>query len=198
MPAVPFPYIPDVIRVVLLARRDGNERITVLHYAVPGGPFDAAQMATFAGQVEGSVGEAIAGCTCVGETFVSVTATDISAPGGIEASVPWSSTATGGLDVLPANVALCLQKRTARSGRSYRGRMFVYDMSEDLFNGSTVNEAGDDQINALMSALFGVQMGGSAIPVVASHTLGTYEPITAISHNGLAGTMSKRLPGRGS
>lgn len=197
MPEVPFPYIPGVIRVVLRARRDGNERITVLHYA-PDGALTPAQMLTFAGQIEDHVGGAIAGTNCVGETYVDVTCTDISAPGGIEAAVTWSSIPVGGSDVLPANVALCLQKRTGRSGRSYRGRMYAYDLSEDLFNGSSVNELADDPINTLMAALMEAQMGGTVIPVVASHTLGTYEPMTSVTHNGLAGTMSKRLPGRGS
>lgn len=73
--------------------------------------------------------------------LVNVTCRDISvADGDIWVESP-TGDATGEQTSpgLPANVALCITHRTARSGRSYRGRTFVCGMVEQFVTGNLVD-----------------------------------------------------------
>lgn len=198
MPAVPFPYIGNVVRVVMRARRDGNERISVLYYECQTGSPTEVNVDQLVSDVEDTVGPAIAGITCLGTEFIDVQGTDITRAESFTYTKAWSDVASGGSDVLPANVALTFLKRTGLAGRSHRGRFYAYDLSEDLFAGSTVNPLSMGPVNALAAALMAPLSGGLYKPVVASHTYGTTAVITSVTTIGIAGTMSKRLPGRGS
>lgn len=70
--------------------------------------------------------------------FVLVRGVDLSEQGGIQASVNFPGGTEGAVssETLPNNCALCYTKRTARSGRNWRGRVYLPGITESQVNGN--------------------------------------------------------------
>lgn len=107
--------------------------------------------------------------------------------------------------VLPNNVALCVSFRTARRGRSFRGRNFVPAIRE---TDVTDNQFSEAAIARYVAAYEDVQTGMAGLSFVmcvvsrntnnAARTAGIAEPITAIlSVDDVVDSQRRRLPGRG-
>lgn len=197
MPSTPFPQIPNVVRVIFRAMRDGNERILTFHYRSIASVPDAASMTALAEYLDDSIGLALSNIICVGTDLLDIQVTDLTEPDGAQVTVDWAHGAAGGTSVLPANVALVLSKHTTRSGRSNRGRLYVPDISEDYFAGSTFNVLYTTNVMALADAMKENPVAGYE-PVVASHTTGEANVITSVTINQVACTQRRRLPGHGS
>jgi hypothetical protein len=70
--------------------------------------------------------------------LVSVTATDLSVEGGQQAVIVATGTPTGGANSpsLPSSQAIVITHRTARIGRSYRGRSYLAGLPEQWVSGN--------------------------------------------------------------
>jgi len=66
-------------------------------------------------------------------TLADVTATDISVEGGQQHVITTNDPGTAAADPLPLNVALCWSLRTAKRGRSYRGRAYLSGIPNDQY-----------------------------------------------------------------
>lgn len=194
---MPFVGYVNMAEVVIRSERDGNERVTVLHYFNTAGDMSLTSLTYLANQVASDVAQKIAALVCIGTTVQTVTATDLSEEAGTQHVTVMNFPGTGGSDVLPANVAALILKKTARAGRAFTGRLYCYDLSEDLFNGSTLNDLTRANLDSLAGSLDDV-IGGDWIPVVYSRTRNDYAQITAGVVQSVAATMRRRLPGRGS
>jgi len=126
---------------------------------------------------------------------------------GVVATLVNSPPIAGGTSgaALPANVSLCLTKRTALRGRSYRGRMYVPGMLG-------ANQAGvsdfttvfvGNAITALASFLTSANFHTFVFSVVSyflnkvARTTGVSTPVAAISADTASDSQRRRLLGRG-
>lgn len=89
----------------------------------------------------------------------SVVARDISVADGTAATIVPTGTVIGGQNgaALPSSLALCITHRTARTGRSYRGRTYIAGLVEPFVTANLVSGTIADNIvggfTALRSAL---------------------------------------------
>jgi len=95
---MPFVGYVNMAEVVIRAERDGNERVTVLHYYNQAGDMSAQSIAYLANQVGANIAQKIAALVCVGTTIQSVTATDLSEEGGTQYTAATNFPGTGGSD----------------------------------------------------------------------------------------------------
>lgn len=108
---------------------------------------------------------------------------------------------------LPNNVAYCLTKRTGVRGRSFRGRMYVPGIPNDVLDTpSTVSVAFQTSMVAAAAGLLADMVTGGFPPVVVSwvnagaqRTEGVATPIISLGPSDLVlDSQRRRLPGRGS
>jgi len=131
-----------------------------------------------------------------------IDAVDLSAPGGSTGSYTISSGGQGTRsgDPMPANVANVISWRTGRSGRSYRGRTYMFGMEDTDAFGSYFVTTYLTTLGLFALALL-LYDGGPTLAVytvVASETLAVLTPKTGYVINDVVDSQRRRLPGRGS
>lgn len=120
---------------------------------------------------------------------------------GAAATAEAAGTGTGGSASAMAslNVAAVISLRTARAGRSYRGRIFHAPFPQPgmTADGRTLTAAYIDilrgRYEAYRSAVNGITGSNGAALAVVSHRLGTAEPVTAIVVRQVIGSQRGRL-----
>jgi len=135
---------PRTIRVVVAGVQENTQRQTVLHFKTNADhTWTQAELLQFCTNFWNDV--RLAWKACVGTTvnFLSVTATDLSIipPQQGVYSIPQPEPGTIGGEAVPANVACCISWKTLFTGRSYRGRTYLYGLTESNTNGSILNTA---------------------------------------------------------
>lgn len=143
-------------------------------------------------------------------TFRGVEASDLTSADGITAAIDWGLPATGGqsLALLPNNCSLAVSFRTARRGRSYRGRNYIVGIPENQVVSNEVDGAWAEAARAFYEGIltqdwtapgdlctwgvFSRYANGDPRPV------GVFEPITSVTLTNLViDSQRNRLPGRG-
>lgn len=102
----------------------------------------------------------------------------------------WSGTHAGG-DITPA-VAAIVKEKTAKRGRSYRGRIFLPWLHESAMANGAVDGTELTNLQTAWSAWLTAMHGGAVEPVVASYQLATAEPITDVVVEQLLATQRRR------
>src|SRR4051812_22012377 len=134
--------------------------------------------------------------------FRKVTATLLDSAGRASevAEVPVDSVQAGsGNSMLPTSVACAVTLRSARAGRSYRGRVFMGGFSAAVVNGFTgrlTTDARDGLLQAVQMFLRGMRTAGY-VPVVLSPTKSAATPITALDIGDVFDTQRSRRNGFG-
>lgn len=194
-----FHLMLRTVEITFFASRSGEERRNVIHYRyADGSPRPtSAELVNLLADMELAVLDQQENITCLGTTWYQITARDMEDVNGATASRAVSRLATGGTQVFPGSIAFCLSKRTARSGGSFRGRFYLFDLSEDFFNGDDLNVAYIPAINQFTAALLLPRQANRFVPSVGSRRLGGSTPITAITYDLVADTQIRRGKGRG-
>lgn len=198
---------PGIAEVAVQQTLNGEQVYNVLNFTNgTGAPWNAPDLATLAGEVFGAFEDSLPGILSVGWTLNNAVATDIGQEGGAQAVYVPGSPVPGELtgQTLPNQVALVVTLRTARVGRSYRGRTFLCGFPEESSEGSFVavgsraalNAARDAWENALLAIRTGTWCVLSRRLNKAPRPFGIGTPITAAQlRNYRWDTMTTRLPG---
>lgn len=186
----------NTVEVSIEAERDGNKRVNVIHFRHPG-TVTAADLDGLLNHVENGINSILSNIPCTGTVFRKIVATVMDTATGLRRSRSIVVAGGGGTDVLPANCALCLTKNTDQRGRSFQGGVFPFDLSEDAFNGSTVNPLWLPQFTNA-AAWFQTEPAGSIfLAAVGSPKLQGSTQITSMTFDLVADSQRRRLPGRG-
>lgn len=187
----------NTAQVEIWYERSGQERRNVIHFNDSGSGFTAADLTQLASEVETQIVSKMLPLAAQGTRFYNVRATDIRTPTGPQVDDSFSHMSTGGLQVLPANSSFCLSKHTLVRGRSYQGRFYLADLSEDFFNGDYLNPIYVPGINDLATQLLSTRVSGKFKPAVGSRKLLSSTKMQSISYDFTADSQRRRLPGRG-
>lgn len=194
---MPFTPIANTVESTLIAQREGRQRLNVIHWNVGTAVPSTAELEQLNDEILAGIIDKQKQITCLGTAWTEVRSVFIETASGSVVSNSAFIAGTGGTQVFPGNVSHCLTKRTALRGRSFRGRFFLFDLSEDYFNGDTVNPGYLPAITALANELLLERVGGLFKPAVASRLLQGSQAIQEITFDQVADTQSRRLTGRG-
>jgi hypothetical protein len=140
-------------------------------------------------------------------TYAHTTCTDQAVDGGAQAIDNSLAGATGGFsgNTLPNNCAFCVSFRTARTGRSNRGRNYVPALPEQQV--ARPNHMSLTYVSAIVAAyqqlLIPSTAGGEWVVVSRQHnkvvlSVANVEPITSVlAVDDTIDSQRRRLPGRG-
>lgn len=192
-----FHPMVNVVEVVLFAERSGEERRNVIHYNYSGTRPSSGEMLNLLNDVETDIIQYYEDFVALGTRWYQLTARDMTDENGAIASKSINRISAGPVDNLPGAMSLCLTKRTARPGRSFRGRFYLIDLPEDIFNGDDLNVTFIPAINTLITHLLLVRQAGRFTPAVGSRKLQGGTAIQAITYDLVADTQTRRGKGRG-
>ena len=203
--AMAFVPTPNAAKVAITGHLYGEECVNTLHFT-NSAPFTGTTLATLAADVSGWWISSILTGLSAGYVMSNVTATAIDVDSGAQAiNAAGSGTVGGnGAEALPNNVALCVSFRTARSGRSYRGRNYVPAIPGNQLTGT--NNVKGTFATAIVTGYEILLAGFSGITwVVVSkfhnnvpRTAGVTEPIVSVLLvDTVLDSQRRRLPGRG-
>ena len=201
-----FIPVPNVAQIELLYDIQGQKCENVLHYA----GFNVGDPGTLQALCDSALaswGQTMKGQQSENLTLVSIKATDLTSQDGATfeytTDLPQPGSAAG--EMLPFNCALVLSLKTAKRGRSYRGRVYVPGLVETQ-QASSIWTAGT--LTAFQSwytywDYLDVSGEPYALGVVsrfhngAPRTTGVFENVTSVVVNNVVGSQRRRLPGRG-
>lgn len=187
----------QTVEVRLVAERDGEARINVIHFRYASTPPSVGQLASLCSECETNILDAQEDLAVVGTQWTRIEAQDMAVPNGNQFVRDVTRFGAGGTQVMPGNVSFVLSKKTSQSGRSFQGRYYLFDMGEDFFNGSTLNPAYRPGVDQLCARLLLPCVGFFFVPAVGSRKYQGSTPITSMVYNDVADTQRRRLPGIG-
>lgn len=196
--------LPEGAQVVVSYTEFGSVFENVLYFTKAGG-WDAAALQDLADSVQVNFAANMGGVVSSDASLIHVRAIDVSSAIGPVAD---NSAASAGLRVnpgLPGNVTLAIKFTTALRGRSYRGRMYLVGLSEDMVLGQAVDAAVlPDILLGVQSWIEAVEADSGGVHVVASYcqlsewlVAAVATPVTGYSSDGFIDSQRRRLAGRG-
>ena len=111
--------------------------------------------------------------------------------GSFEGALPDWHGSSGVGDFSPAAGAV-VSLKTAKRGRSYRGRIFLPFCVDTIAGAGVMDQANADELAAAWNDFGAAISGDGATPVVASYTLGTAEPVTLYTVDTVLGIQRRR------
>lgn len=201
-----FIPVTNVLQTELIYSFENQIMENVLHY-VKGGGWTEANMAAFGAVLASWFSNDGKSMFSQALSLVNIRMTDLTTQnsGGLEYAIglPIAGTWTG--DHLPANCALCITKRTANRGRSYRGRMYLPGIPEGQTTGSFVAQSYLDIVHAKLAMIdeFSIDSVPVLLGVVTRYTNGApraqgiFTPVTQLVGNRRIDSQRRRLPGVG-
>jgi len=202
-------YIPiaDVVSAELVYNWDGQVCENVLHYSSNTLPFTPTNMLTLANQLVTLWNANIKVNTSSNCSLTGVTITDLSSAVGpvvlASSGLPVVGTNVSGGQ--PNNVTCVITKRTAKRGRSYRGRIYQAGLAVNQVTANAVHSA---TLTAMLTAWGAFQtftVGAITYRMVVISRQnggvitnpGTFENVTGFTSDGILDSQRRRLPGRG-
>jgi|SRR5688572_12924668 len=141
-------------------------------------------------------------------TLREIYVTDQSAADGAAATFTAGLPADGGnvLEPLPGNVSLCISLRTAKRGRSFRGRSYIIGLTENQVAGNALTApsaaawlAAYDVLVSSLAASSNQLCVCSKFSLGLPRAAGILTPVTdAVIVDNVVDSQRRRLPGRGS
>lgn len=135
--------VPGGVRLGLIWQLDGADyAVNVLHGQIPAGVVVSASVSSWASAVAAAWDTAQLGHTTEGLAnnvrLDRLTARDLREANLAEYQSPVAKTGTSAQSILPAGVCIVVTHRTAKAGRSFRGRSYVPGYTEGASTGSGV------------------------------------------------------------
>jgi hypothetical protein len=203
---MPFIPAPNTVKVVIIGVYDGQEVVNVLHYQKTSAVVDA-DVDTIMNDVKTQFETYVVPLLSQSYGVVMYGAQDLTnanAPLHTHVNSPVVAGSVSNAP-LPGNVAVCATKRTAHSGRSYRGRIYVPGIT--IAAQSTPDSLGATFITNLLSGLGHLLTHPATLnfllSVVSNYALGAARtqavvtPVTALSMDTSIDGQRRRLIGRG-
>ena len=141
------------------------------------------------------------------QALVAVVMTDLTTQNGPTATYTAGLpiTGTGGSDPLPANCAITVTKRTAKRGRSYRGRIYSLGASLGNVNGDLIDNGFVAGLVARWSNAISLTTASGTWPMVvvsryhnnAPRITAEITPVTSMDADNVVDSQRRRLVGRG-
>lgn len=204
--AMAFIPVPDVAKVAIEQRLDGEPVVNTLHFYNANG-WSNASLTTLATAVRGWWTDGLAPNLSTSLVLEQVVATDLSAQISPQATVDAGALLIGDVpgDCAPNNAALCVSLRSSFRGRSARGRNYVAGVPDSVRTRSRVT---DSFITAIVDAyeqLITVGVNTASTWVIVSlrsnkvpRAQGVFLPVVNIVvTDNVLDSMQRRLPGRG-
>lgn len=201
-------YIPvsNTAQVELLYSFDTQPVETVLHY-IGVTDLNATKLTNLANSVIALWKTHLVAHFVSTVLFQNVKATDLTSENASTVTVPVGSGGQGtraGAQ-MPNNVAWCFTKRTAQRGRSYRGRLYHFGMSEADVTGNVFSAPELSSLLGAYGTLLSVTNGDGTwqMAVVSRYSnnaprvTGIATPVIALTSDGIVDSQRRRLPGRG-
>jgi hypothetical protein len=140
-PIAPIPRIDHWVQISINCLQEGTERILTHNYYSTEAQPSPAELLAAATRFKDYPALALQIMCAQTVRFVSVKARSLTTGTNYEAEVPFGSNTYGQrvFDPLPANASLVVSWKTAQIGRSYRGRNFLFGLTEVDSSGSMVN-----------------------------------------------------------
>lgn len=194
-----FHFMLRTVEVVLFASRAGEERRNVIHYRYLDGSGrpTVAELDNLLNDVEQEIIDEYEDFTCIGTVWYKISARDMEDVAGAYTEHNINRLAVGGTDVNPGGVSLALSKRTGQAGRSFRGRFYLIDTDESMFNGDDLNPGFIVPINELIVQMLLPRQSGRFLPSVGSRFLGGSTPMNTMTYDRVADYQRRRGKGRG-
>jgi len=189
--------IANTVECKLFAQRGGRLRLNVLHYRYNNPPPTSTELRNLNNDIVANIIDKYEDFVSIGTQWYQIVSTDIASSGGATDTLSTNRLSVGPIDDFPGNVSYVLTKRTAFTGRTARGRMYLIDLPEDFFNGDNFNPAYSAVVNNLAAKLLQFQVSGRFIPAVGSRSLGGSTPIQAITYDYISDTQRRRGKGHG-
>lgn len=201
-----FQACPGVAEVVVHGTLDGENVYNVLHFKqTPATAWSAAALTTLATAVRAAWVTYILATVNVSYSVLEVSARDLDHEGGESGVAPISTATPGAIlgDCLPNNVAVVCTLRTARVGRSYRGRMYIAGIAEaDATRSRLVSAAATRFANVFANfntAMQAITPGDWCVlsrrNQLALRPVGLGEPITSVAlRDDVLDTQRRRMP----
>lgn len=203
-----IPFV-NVCQTELVYLWDGQVCATVLHYA-KASPWTLDHMDELGDGIVAKWGAFMPGRMAPTIAWTGIKMTDLSSQVGpvlnYQGTLP--KVGVNGNPSMPNSIALCVTKRTALRGRSYRGRIYHPGLVENDVTGNTVDSTIAGLIANAYENLISINLPVSideAIMVVASRKQngdwlaeGIATPVTHMDVNLTVDSQRRRLPGRGS
>jgi len=192
-----FHPMAQTVEVTMKAERAGQERANVIHFRYNLPRPTALELSSLAQEVELNIIDQYEDSVSTGTRWYEIVCRDMHDFLGLQIVRSINRLSTNGGSVAPANVAMCLTKRTNIAGDSYRGRFYHMDCSEDMFNGDDLNPFYIGAMTTLGVRLYAPRVSGKFVGAVGSRTTAGSTPITAITFDSVADSQRRRLKKRG-
>lgn len=194
--------VPGVLQAEYVFRWDNQIVENVHHYKVEGA-IDLTAMNALGLFLRSHWDSAIQPGTAANVTLTHIKITDLSTQNGMTINYATGLPLTGlaASPSAPNSVTVCLTKRTALRGRSFRGRTYYVGLTEANVVGNTI----DSSTLAFLLTEFNNLITGPAMDMVvvsrfsgnAPRAEGIATPVIGFTSDGFVDSQRRRLPGRG-
>ena len=201
-----FVPAPNTIQCDVLFMYFGQRVENVLHVQVPGG-VDAATIDSTAEEVRDWVQASLLPLLVPAVSFIGVEAKNLSIEAGGTAFAAAIPPVLGGSvgDGMPGGTAFVVTLKTAQTGRSFRGRKFVFGLNRSQIVGNQIGASYAADIVDAFNDLIAVLAAVSKLLVIVSRiqdkiklTTAEVTPVTIASFADLdVDSQRRRLTGRG-
>lgn len=201
-----FQAVPNTVQCDILFLYYGQRVENVIHVECPEG-VDAGVVSDTALTVRNWVEDSYLPLLVTAVTFLGVEAKDLSVDGGATAFANATPPGTGGSagDGMPGGTAFVVTLKTALSGRSYRGRKFIFGLNRSQVSGNELLAGYAGSFVEAFNDLIDVLTAVSKLLVVVSRVLDGIDrivavttPVTTAAYSDLEiDSQRRRLTGRG-
>jgi len=196
MPAI---VIPNAIRAAMKYLQHDQERVNVLHFIKPGGGITLADLEQIASFLDDWHANYLSAAQQNQLTLDQIQVTDISVPNGEQITLDLPVPRPGQLTNTPApgNVTNTMSFRTNKTGRRYRGRIYLPGLADnDTNDDDTVSSSQLLRLSVAAGQLF-IGVPGTMELAVASRVGLFVTQVATIVLENILDSQRRRLPGRG-
>lgn len=124
-----FQSVPECVEAVIRGTMNGNTCVNVLTFSKVGGGYDQSDVENLAAAVDAWFGENMLGAMSSAATYLDTTVRGLELPNDVYA-INNDSTGNGADSgtPLPASVSACIKFGTGLTGRSARGRSYMWGL----------------------------------------------------------------------
>lgn len=145
-----------------------------------GSAYSLTNLTALAAAIDGWFNESMLPLQSASTTYEGITVRGLSSEEDLRYDLSEPLPGGNGSDPVPAQVALCATKLTGFTGRSARGRMYIWGLADDsLFDERHITDARQTAYGTAMTALLAAITGEEWEPVVISYFTAGAPRVTA-------------------
>jgi hypothetical protein len=201
-----FVPVPNTAKIELVYSIDGQTLENVMHF-VGANPPTETDLTNLAADARLMWHGTFRNIQALGCQLVKIKATDCSSEDGaaIEYTTLLPDTGTISEEMMSNNVTACVSLKTAKRGRSYRGRIYVPGLPISAVSTNTLTTTVVNYLNSYFSEWNWLDNDGEPWGLVVAsryhnnqpRVIGVTTPVTSFITNSTVASQRRRLPGRG-